>query len=119
LRFLADENFDNRILAGLRRRLPALDVVRVQDVGLIGAEDPEVLAWAAQEDRILLTHDVATVPDFAYERVVAGVAMPGVLEVPFDMPIGQAIEELLLVMETSHPEDWSDQVIYLPLTQHR
>jgi len=115
LRFLADENFDNRILAGLRRRLPALDIVRVQDVGLIGAEDPEVLAWAAQEDRILLTHDVATVPDFAYERIMAGAAMPGVLEVPFGMPIGQAIDELLLVMETSQSADWNNQVTYLPL----
>lgn len=115
MRFLGDENFDNRILAGLQRRLPALDIVRVQDVGLIGAEDPEVLAWAAQEGRIPLTHDVATVPDFANERIVAGAAMPGVLEVPFDMPIGQAIEELLLVMETSYPEDWKNQVTYLPL----
>jgi len=49
VRFLADENFDNRILAGLRRRLPALDVLRVQDAGLIGAEDPEILAWAARK----------------------------------------------------------------------
>ena len=115
MRFLADENFDNRILAGLRRRLPALDILRVQDAGLVGAEDPEILAWAAEEDRILLTHDAATVPDFAYERIRAGAAMPGVLEVPFDMPIGQAIEELLLVMEASRPEDWSNRVIYLPL----
>lgn len=115
MRFLADENIDNRILAGLRRRLPALDIVRVQDVGLIGAEDPKVLSWAAREDRILLTHDVATVPDFAYERIAAGSGMPGVLEVPFDMPIGQAIEELLLVIEASRPEDLSNQVVYLPL----
>jgi Domain of unknown function (DUF5615) len=49
VRLLADENFDNRILARLRRRLPALDILRVQDVGLVGAEDPEILAWAAEE----------------------------------------------------------------------
>ena len=115
MRFLADENFDNRILAGLRRRLPALDLLRVQDVGLVGAEDSEVLTWAAEEDRILLTHDAATVPDFAYERMRAGEAMPGILEVPFDMPIGQAIEELLLVAVASRPEDWRNLVIYLPL----
>ena len=115
MRFLADENFDSRILAGLRRRLPVLDILRVQDVGLVGAEDPEILAWAAEEDRILLTHDAATVPDFAYERTRAGAAMPGVIEVPFDMPIGQAIEDLLLVMEASYPEDWRNQVTFLPL----
>ena len=115
MRFLADENFDNRILAGLRRRLPAVDILRVQDAGLIGAEDPEILAWAAEEDRILLTHDAATVPDFAYERIRAGAAMPGVIEVPRQMPIGQAVEDLLLVMAAGQPEDWDHQVIYLPL----
>jgi len=115
VRFLADENLDNRILAGLRRRQPAADILRVQDAGLIGAEDPEVLAWAATENRILLTHDAATIPDYAYERIEAGLAMPGVIEVPRQLPIGQAIEELLLVIEASQPADWDGLVTYLPL----
>ena len=115
MRFLADENFYNRILAGLRRREARLDVLRVQDTRLVGAEDPAVLAWAAAEDRILLTHDAATIPHYAYARIDAGEAMPGVLEVPLHMPIGQAIEELLLVIEASRHEDWANQVVYLPL----
>jgi hypothetical protein len=115
LRFLTDENFDNRILAGLRRRLPRLDVVRIQDSGLIGAEDPEVLAWAAMEARILLTHDVATMPAYAYERVKAGAEMPGVIEVPLSLPIAQAIEDLLLLIYGSQPGEWKNQVVYLPL----
>jgi predicted nuclease of predicted toxin-antitoxin system len=61
LRFAADENFNNNIIRGLLRRQPELDIVRVQDVGLRGADDPTVLEWAAQEGRILLTHDVATI----------------------------------------------------------
>ena len=56
MRFLADENLDNNILRGSQ-----LDIVRVQDVGLLGKDDPTVLAWAAQEEKILLTHDVATI----------------------------------------------------------
>jgi Domain of unknown function (DUF5615) len=99
VRLLADENFDGRILAGLRRRRADLEIVRVQDSGKTGASDPELLAWAAAEDRILLTHDAATIPHFAYERVEAGLAMPGVFEVPLAMPVGQAIEELLLLIE--------------------
>jgi len=43
LLFLSDEDFNRRIMRGLRRRLPALDVVRVQDVGLITRPDAEVL----------------------------------------------------------------------------
>jgi hypothetical protein len=52
----ADENFNGNIVRGLLRRQPALDIVRIQDVELSGAEDPVVLAWAAQEGRVLLTH---------------------------------------------------------------
>jgi predicted nuclease of predicted toxin-antitoxin system len=55
MRLATDENFDNRILRGLLRRRPELDIVRVQDVGLSGWSDAEVLAWAAQEGRVLLT----------------------------------------------------------------
>jgi Domain of unknown function (DUF5615) len=115
LRFLTDENFDNRILAGLRRRRPAVDILRVQDSGLYGAEDPVVLAWAAGDGRVLLTHDTATIPPFAYERVLTGLVMPGVIEVPFQMPIGEAIEELLLIVDEGQPADLENQVLYLPL----
>ena len=47
LRFLADENFNNDVVRGVRRRNPAVDLVRVQDEDLSGAEDPMVLEWAA------------------------------------------------------------------------
>lgn len=61
LKLAADENFNNNILRGLLRSEPGLDVVRVQDIGLKGADDPTVLEWSAREGRILLTHDVKTI----------------------------------------------------------
>ena len=60
LRLAADENFNNNIVRGLLRQRPGLDIVRIQDVGLSGADDPTVLEWAAQEGRVLLTHDAST-----------------------------------------------------------
>jgi len=51
-RFVTDEDFDNRILRGLLRRLPDLDIVRIQDVGLAGAHDQAILAWADEEQRV-------------------------------------------------------------------
>jgi predicted nuclease of predicted toxin-antitoxin system len=78
LRLLADENFNRRIIRGLFLRNPDLDLVRVQDVGLSGADDPVVLEWAANAGRVLLTHDHKTVPKYTYERVKAGQPMPGV-----------------------------------------
>ena len=47
-RFLADENFNNQIVRGILRQAPSIDIVRVQDVGLSGVDDPTVLAWAAE-----------------------------------------------------------------------
>ena len=67
LKLAADENFNNDIVRGLLRRRPTLDIVRIQDIGLSGANDPKVLDWAAQENRVLLTHDVSTITHYAYE----------------------------------------------------
>ena len=115
IRFAADDNFNNAILRGLLRRNPDLDIVRVQDVGLSGASDPTVLEWSAREERILLTHDVATITRYAYERVQAGERMPGVFEVGRDVSISTAIEDILLITECSFDGEWEGQVRYLPL----
>ena len=54
LRFVTDENFNNRILRALLREDPDFDVVRVQDTEVYQADDPIVLEWAAQNGRVLL-----------------------------------------------------------------
>jgi hypothetical protein len=75
---MADENFNNHIVRGLLLRNPEVDIVRIQDVGLSSADDPAILEWAVKEKRRLLTHDVETMPDFAYNRVRAGLAIPAI-----------------------------------------
>ena len=112
---IADENFNNDIVRGMLRRKPDLDIVRVQDVGLSNEDDRVILEWAAQEGRVLVTHDVTTITHFAYERVRAGKPMPGVIEVDDDLPIGQAINDILLVVECSERGEWEGQIIYTPL----
>lgn len=115
IRFLSDEDFNRRILRGLRRRLPTLHIVRVQDVGLITQPDTKVLDWAANENRVVLTHDVTTMSKHAFERIAQNLPMPGVIEVSQDVPIGDAIKELVLIAECSLENEWQNQVIFLPL----
>jgi len=115
VRFLADENFNRKIVVGLHRRIEDLDLVRVQDVGLRTAEDPEVLEWAAEHGRVLLTHDIQTVPDFAHQRVIAEQSMAGVIVVPALMALASAIEDLELVVGASLDGEWGNHVSYLPL----
>jgi len=115
LRLAADENFNNNIVRGILRRRRDADLVRVQDVGLSGADDPTVLEWAAEQGRVVVSHDVSTLRKHAYQRVAAGLRMPGVFEVPNTLSIGRAIDDLLLIIECSLEGEWEGQVRYLPL----
>lgn len=114
LRFAADENFNGHIVRGLRRRVADLDLVRIQDTEVFRGEDAVVLAWAAAEGRVLLTHDVASLTAEANRRLRAGEPLPGVIEVSLRMGIGRAIEELHLLAEVGTAEDCQDQILYLP-----
>jgi len=115
LRFVSDEDFNNHIVRGIRRRLPSIGIVRVQEVGLQGFADPEVLEWAAQENRLVLTHDAATMTYHAYRRIEAGLSLPGVVIISQFLPIGEAIEELVVFAECSRDGEWDGQVVHLPL----
>lgn len=69
---LADENFNHRILRGLRLRLPTLDCLLAQETEVYQREDAVVLDWPSLHDRVALTHDVNTMTKYAYERLAAG-----------------------------------------------
>lgn len=115
IRLVADHDFNDDVLTGLTARSADVSIVRVREVGLAAAEDPAILEWAAAEGRVLLTHDRSTMIGYAYERVAAGRPMPGVVAVRQRMPIGQAIEEILLLIECSLEDELEGQVRYLPL----
>jgi predicted nuclease of predicted toxin-antitoxin system len=115
LSLLSDENFNGDTIRGLFLRQPNLDLVRVQDVNLQEMDDPTILNWAAENQRILITHDRATMPSFAYERLVAGQPMTGMFVVHDRMPMHQAINELLLLANCSEQTKWQSIVLYLPL----
>lgn len=115
IRFATDENIDRRLIAGLMRRVPRIDLGRLQDAGLSGANDPTVLEWAASEGRILLSHDLATMSQAAYNRVALGLTMPGVFLIRDTLPLAVVLDDLAIVAEFSLDEEWKDRVHYLPL----
>ena len=115
LKLLSDENFNGDIIRGLLLRQPNLDLLRVQNVGLQEIDDPTILAWAAKNKRILLTHDRATMPDCAYKRLVRREPITGLFVVNDRMSIRQAIDELLLLINCTEQAEWKGIVLYLPL----
>jgi hypothetical protein len=114
VKWLADECFDNDVIRGLLRRSPDFDLVRAQDISEVaGRDDETLLAWAGKNDRVVLTHDLATmVPALQLQGQPASTA---VVVVPDSLPIGQVIEEVLLLDQCSGESDWTAGVIYLPL----
>jgi predicted nuclease of predicted toxin-antitoxin system len=117
-RFLTDMNFNARIVTGLRRRAPSIDLVTVQDLGLQKTPDPALLAEAQRLDRILLTHDINTMPGY-FADFLASLSenehSPGVMLVAQGLSIGVAIQELYMVWACSPHEEWRDRFTYLPL----
>lgn len=115
MRLLFDENFNQRIVRGLKRELPNLEFEIAQNCGLKGKSDPEVLEWASANEVVLVTHDLKTVPKFAYQRLAENKKLSGVVAVPDDFPIGQAIDELAITVQCSSPEELENRVLHFPL----
>jgi Domain of unknown function (DUF5615) len=114
VRFLADANLDQDIVAGILRREPDVDFELPQGIIPEGMEDPAVLAVAASLDRILVTHDVRTMPRH-FGEFLNHSKSPGLILVPRSMPIRQAIEEMVLVWHISDADDWRNRFRRLPL----
>ena len=81
-------------------------------MGLRQATDPELLAFAAREGRILLTHDVSTMPRHVNARLSRNECMPGVFEAPQGAPRGILIADLLLFAPCSVEHEWDGRIMY-------
>ncbi|MCA0453975.1 MAG: DUF5615 family PIN-like protein [Chloroflexi bacterium] len=115
IRFLLDENFNGKIVRGLRARKPEVDMIRVQDTEISGADDPTVLEWAAKEGRILLTHDLDTMTKYANDRIEQGLPLAGVIFVRDILPIAKVIDDLLTILGASEAGEWENRTDFLPL----
>lgn len=115
VKYLFDGDFNGRIVRGVRRRQSALDTLTVQEAGLREAEDSAVLEWAAAEDRVVVSHDHRTMRAYAEERLLAGSPMAGLILVRQDYPLGQAIDDLVLIAEVATAEEWQGKIVFLPL----
>ncbi len=115
VRFLADADLNKTIVNGVLRREPSLDFLTAQAAQLRGMGDPEVLALAAEQRRVLVSHDVGTMPSHFSAFKKSGTRSSGVFLIPQSFDVGMAIDELLLVWLASEAADWEDRLVWLPL----
>ena len=102
IRFVADGNFDRTIVQGVRQSDPLVDVIIAQKSPGAGTPDPDLLAWAAVEERVVLSHDQRTLPAFAFARVDRREPMPGVILVRQGVPRPAVIGDILIAVLLQH-----------------
>jgi hypothetical protein len=115
LRLLIDQDLDHVILRGLLLRVPNLDVVTAHQVGLSHASDPNVLAWAAEQERVIVTHDRRTMPYHATSRIARAEKVAGIIVVSRQLPISHVINELEIIVSCSDMVEWENIIKHLPL----
>jgi len=114
VKFLADENLRRAIVLGVRRREPSISFLPAFEKGAAGRDDLVLLQIAADEGRILVSHDVRTMPRH-FREFVQGEVSPGLILIPQKLALSVAIEELVLLWTASEDNEWVNQICYLPL----
>ena len=114
LRFQADADLNQKIVDGVLRRERAVDFQRARDAGVISRPDPEVLAIAARENRLLVSHDRKTMLGH-FAHFIQHQSSPGLVMISQDLEIGRAIEDLLTIWAAMDSEECINHCIFLPL----
>ena len=115
LRLLIDQDLDQVILRGLLLRVPILDVITAYQAGLSEASDPDLLAWAATQKRIVVTHDRRTMPYYAANRIARGESFADIIIISRRLPLSQVINDLEIIVSCSDVNEWENVLKYLPL----
>jgi predicted nuclease of predicted toxin-antitoxin system len=114
IRYQADADLNQAIVTGVLRKEPTVDFQTAYAAKLEGVQDTEVLAIAAKQKRILVSHDRRTMPSEFAEFIVNNQSS-GVLIVSRKVPIEITIEELILIWAVSSAEEWINRIAKIPL----
>ena len=114
IKFQADSDLRLAIVRAVRRWQPAVDFQTADQAQLRGLSDEEVLARAASEDRILVSHDRRTMP-IHFANFIAAHKSAGVILIPQRLPVSLAADELILIWEASEAEEWINSILSIPL----
>lgn len=103
-----------KIIAGLLRREPSVDFLTARAADIVGLSDQEVLAAAARERRLLISHDRETMPAH-FGRFIPETISAGLLIVSQSMAMREALDEILLVWAASEADEWRNRIGFLPI----
>ncbi len=113
VRFQADADLNEDIVTGILRREPQVDFRTATAARLRQLSDLEVLALAARDGRVLVSHDRRTMPPAFAKFLISNVSL-GLLVVSQNTDLLTAIDEILLVWQASEAEEWINQICTIP-----
>lgn len=112
--YQADNDLRKAIVRGAVRREPQMNFRSAQAARLDGVPDPDVLGFAADEGRILVSHDFQTMPKHFRRFTQHRRSSPGVLLVRQDLPASEAVETLVPIWEASEAVEWANRLCLFP-----
>ena len=115
LRLLIDQRSKSCHPSRAFTTVPNLDVITAHRVGLSNASDPELLAWAAEQERVVITHDRRTMPYHATSRIARAEKIAGLIIVSRQLPVSRVIDDLEIIVSCSDMVEWENVVKHLPL----
>ncbi len=113
-KFQADADLNEDVVTGVLRRVPEIDFQTATEAGLQGLKDENVLAVAAREERILVTHDRRTMPRHFAEFIRENKCW-GIIIISKKLEISIAIEEIILIWAASQAEEYLNSIRQLPV----
>jgi hypothetical protein len=114
IRFQADADLKRAIITGTLRRAASLEFRLAEMVPLEGLDDIRVLAKAAADGRVLVSHDVNTM-ERHFREFTSRQTSPRLILIPQKrVDVGQAIESLVLLGEVLEAADLENRVCLLP-----
>lgn len=113
IRFQADADLNQAIVIGVSRRVPEIDFQPARAVPLHDLDDLAVLALAAQQGRVLVSHDISSM-ETHFRKFIRTHTSPGLVLLPQRVSIGQAVETLALLWEVVGAEEMENRTCLVP-----
>lgn len=115
--YLFDENVPVVISTQFGQREPSVQLNTIGDGTAPdkGTPDPDILVWVETNNCLLVTNNRATMPVHLQDHLTQGHHVPGVIQLPRRLDVRIVLEDLLLIHLVGEPDEFRDQVVYLPL----
>lgn len=115
--YLIDENTTPALADQLRRRQPTMNVLNIGDEMALpkGTPDPEILLWLERNGFSLVTRNRKSIPHHLQQHLATGHHVPGIFTLRPKASLGEALDDLILILEASEPDEYQDQIVHIPL----